>query len=60
MLLAAIVGAVTGLGVAAFDSAVTRSLDQVNRLAPWAIAVGPLVGSSVAVAAVRWLGPSRH
>jgi len=58
VLLAAIVGALTGLGVAAFDTAVTRSLDQIDRLPLWAIAIGPLVGLSVAAAALRWVGPS--
>jgi CIC family chloride channel protein len=58
VLLAAIVGALTGLGVAAFDAVVTRSLDQIDRLPLWAIALGPLVGLSVAGAALRWVGPS--
>lgn len=58
VLLAAVVGALTGLGVAAFDSAVIKTLDQVDRLPLWAIALLPLVGMSVAAAALRWLGPS--
>ncbi len=58
VLLAAIVGVATGLGVAAFDGAVTRSLEQLNRLPLWAIAVGPFVGLSVAAVALRWVGPS--
>ncbi len=58
VLLAAAVGAATGLGVAAFDSLVTRSLEQIDRFPLWAIALGPLVGLSVAAAALRWVGPS--
>ena len=58
VLLAAIVGALTGLGVAAFDTAVTRTLDQIDRLPIWAIAIGPLVGLSIAAATLRWAGPS--
>jgi chloride channel protein, CIC family len=58
LLLAAVVGAVTGVGVAGFESAVTWSLEQLNRLPLWAIACAPLVGLSVAALALRWLGPS--
>jgi CIC family chloride channel protein len=58
VLLAAVVGAVTGLGVAAFDTAVTRSLDQIGRLPLWGTALAPLVGLSVAAAALRFVGPS--
>jgi len=58
VLLAAVVGVVTGLAVAAFDTAVTRTLDQVDRLPLWAIALGPLVGLSIAACALRWIGPS--
>ncbi|HLY82599.1 MAG TPA: hypothetical protein VKQ71_06425 [Acidimicrobiales bacterium] len=32
VLLAAVVGAVTGLAVAAFDTAVTSSIEQIDRL----------------------------
>ena len=58
VLLAAIVGAVTGLGVAAFDTAVTRSLEQLDRLPLWAIALAPLLGLSIAAVALRRLGPN--
>lgn len=58
VLLAAIVGALTGAGVAGFDSAVTSGLQQINRLPLWGVALAPLVGLSVAAIALRWLGPS--
>ncbi len=58
VLLAAIVGAVTGLGVAGFDSAVTEGLKQINRLPLWGIAIAPLIGLSVAAIVLRLLGPS--
>lgn len=58
VLLSAVVGAVTGLGVAGFDTAVTRGVDQINRLPLWIVALAPLVGLSVAAIALRWLGPS--
>jgi len=44
LLLSAVVGVITGLGVALFDTAVTRSLERLSRLPLWAIAVGPFVG----------------
>ena len=44
LLLAAVVGAVTGLGVAGFDSAVTWGVDAMNSLPLWATALAPLVG----------------
>ena len=49
---------ITGLGVAGFETAVTRGLEQVNRLPLWAIAVAPLVGLTVAALTLRWIGPS--
>ncbi len=58
VILAAVVGAITGLGVAAFDTAVTRGLDRLSSLPLWVIAVAPLAGLSVAAVALRWLGPS--
>ncbi len=58
LLLAAIVGAATGVGVALFDTAVTKAVDRVDRLPLWAAAVLPLIGLSVAAAALRWIGPS--
>src|SRR5258708_5770765 len=58
LLLAAIVGAATGLGVALFDTVVTKSLEWVDRLPLWAAAILPLIGLSVAAASLRWIGPS--
>ncbi len=58
VLLAAVVGLITGLGVALFDTAVTRSLEQLDRLPLWAVALAPLVGLSIAAIALRWVGPS--
>jgi chloride channel protein, CIC family len=58
LLLAAVVGAATGLGVALFDSIVTKSVDWVDRLPLWAAAILPLAGLSVAAASLRWIGPS--
>ena len=58
LLLSAVVGVVTGIGVAGFESVVTGGLEQVNRLPLWAIAVAPLVGLTVAALALRWIGPS--
>ncbi len=57
VLLAAVVGALTGFAVAAFDSAITRSLEHLSRFPLWAIALGPTVGLSIAALALRWLGP---
>ena len=56
LLLAAIVGAVTGLGVAGFDEAVTRGLDGIADLPLWAIALAPMFGLTVATVALWWLG----
>jgi chloride channel protein, CIC family len=56
LLLAAVVGALTGLGVAGFDEAVTRGLDALDRAPLWLVAVSPFVGLSVAALALRWLG----
>jgi CIC family chloride channel protein len=58
LLLAAIVGAATGLGVAGFDSVVARSVEWVDRLPLWVAALLPLVGLSVAAVSLRWIGPS--
>lgn len=58
LLLAAIVGAATGLGVALFDTVVTKSVEWVDRLPLWAAAILPLFGLSVAAASLRWIGPS--
>ncbi len=56
MLLAAFVGAVTGLGVAGFDSAVTRGVDAMNALPLWVTAVAPFVGLSIAGLVLYYLG----
>ena len=55
--LAGVVGVLTGLGVAVFDTAVTRSLEQLDRLPLWMIAVAPLLGLATAALLLRWLGP---
>lgn len=57
VLLAAVVGLATGLGVAAFESIVVRSLDSLDGLPLWVIAIGPLVGLSLAAVALRFIGP---
>jgi len=48
VLLAGIVGVLTGLGVAGFDSAVTRSVEALDRAPVWLTAVAPLLGLTVA------------
>ncbi len=58
VLLAAIVGALTGLGVAGFDTAVTRGVQAVNDLPLWVTAIAPFVGLSLAGIALHLLGPS--
>ena len=58
LVLSAVVGALTGVGVAGFESAVTRGLEEINRLPLWGIAIAPLVGLTVAALALRWIGPS--
>ncbi len=58
ILLAAIVGAATGLGVALFDTVVSRSVDWVDGLPLWVAAILPLAGLSVAAASLRWIGSS--
>jgi hypothetical protein len=44
LLLAAIVGALTGLGVAGFEEVVVRGLDALADLPLWAIALAPTLG----------------
>jgi len=56
--LAAIVGALTGLGVAGFDTAVTRGVEAVNELPLWMTALAPFVGLTVAGLVLYLLGPS--
>ena len=58
VLLAAIVGAATGLAVAGFDSVVTKGVEWVDRLPLWIAAILPLAGLAIAAASLRWLGPS--
>ena len=57
VLLAAAVGVVTGFGVAFFETVVVRSLDELNGMPLWVIAIAPLVGLSVAAVTLRWIGP---
>ena len=42
LFLAAIVGALTGVGVAGFESAVSAGLDALNRAPLWIVATAPL------------------
>jgi chloride channel protein, CIC family len=56
LLLAAVVGTLTGFGVAGFESAVSASLDALDRAPLWVVAAAPLVGLSVAALTLRWLG----
>jgi CIC family chloride channel protein len=56
LLLAAIVGALTGLGVAGFEEVVTRGLDGLGDLPLWAIALAPTLGLAVASLALSWIG----
>ena len=56
VLLAALTGAVTGLGVAGFERLVGDQLYRSVRSAPvWVQAVAPLLGLLVAAACLRWL-----
>src|SRR5215217_4781134 len=57
LLLSAITGALTGVGVALFDRAVVDGLlDRILRLSPWVLAAAPLCGLALSAAALRWLG----
>ena len=57
VVLAAVIGALTGLGVAAFEHVTLEVLFDAVREAPtWVIAVSPLVGLGLAAVALRWLG----
>ena len=58
LLLAAVVGAGTGLAVAGFESIVTKGVEWVDRIPLWIAAIMPLVGLSIAAASLRWIGPS--
>jgi CIC family chloride channel protein len=56
LLFAAIVGGLTGLGVAGFEAIVVRALDGLDDLPLWAIAVAPTLGLAVASVALAWIG----
>jgi chloride channel protein, CIC family len=56
VVLAAVVGALTGLGVAGFDSAVARGVDAVNDLPLWLAAIAPFVGLSIAGVVLYFFG----
>ena len=58
LLLSAVVGLITGAGVAGFETLVVRGLNLVYRLPLWCIAAAPLVGLTVAALALRWIGPA--
>ena len=56
LLLAAIVGALTGLGVAGFEEVVARGLDGLADLPLWVIALAPTLGLTAASFALWWIG----
>lgn len=56
IVLAAVVGVVTGAGVALFETIVSRLLESLHRLPLWAVATMPLAGLAVAAASLRWIG----
>jgi CIC family chloride channel protein len=56
LLLAALVGLLTGLGVAGFDSVVNRGVDAVERAPLWVTAVAPMLGLAVAALCLRFVG----
>jgi CIC family chloride channel protein len=56
LLLAAVVGVVTGFGVAGFDTIVTRGLDRLTDLPLGLVALAPLSGLTVSALALRWIG----
>ena len=56
MILAAVIGVASGLGVAAFDRITADGLfSWLTSLPGWAEALGPLLGLAMAAAALRWL-----
>ena len=56
-LLAVVTGAVTGLGVAGFDRLVQEQMfDRLLELPLWVQAVAPVVGLTVAMLILRWIG----
>jgi CIC family chloride channel protein len=56
LLIAAVVGTLTGLGVAGFEGAVTAGLDALDHAPLWVVAVLPLAGLTVSALALRWIG----
>jgi CIC family chloride channel protein len=59
LLLAALTGAVTGLGVALFETVVIEALfDELRELPIGVLALMPTVGLVIAAVALRWLGPT--
>jgi CIC family chloride channel protein len=59
LLLAAVTGVITGLGVALFESVVIEMIfDELRDLPVWALAIMPAVGLTLAALALRFLGPT--
>jgi CIC family chloride channel protein len=56
LLLAALVGLFTGLGVAGFEEVVASGLDALADLPLWVIALAPTLGLTVASLALWWIG----
>jgi CIC family chloride channel protein len=56
LLVAALVGALTGLGVAGFEEVVTRGLDAINDAPLWCIAIAPTIGLAIAALCLRYIG----
>lgn len=56
-MLAGIVGVITGLGVAGFDSCVNAGLHALDRAPLWVVGAAPAAGLIVAAVALRFLGP---
>jgi CIC family chloride channel protein len=57
LIVAAGVGVLTELGVAAFESVISGGLERLDDLPLWIIACAPLVGLAVAAVSLRWIGP---
>lgn len=57
LIVAAVVGLLTGLGVAGFEGVVSWGLDHLDDMPLWIIACAPLVGLTVAALSLRWIGP---
>ena len=56
VVLAAVTGGLTGLGVAVFDRAVVDGLfDHLAKLSPWLLAFMPLAGLALAAISLRWV-----